>query len=330
VLKPVLGVYAEPNEHQHDGHLDQHAHDRCRGRPEDNPNSIVEVAMSYSGSTIALFGLFAVLTLFCAANRFVPKQFALGSYLSYTWIFLLSFTATEAIAFDVGVWILAFVCFRALREYFSLVDIRLQDRLGILGAYLSIPFMIYFIQIDWYGMFIIAIPVYAFLAIPLLVTLGGKEAKGTVFSVGVIDFGLFLFVYCLGHIGYLMRFSTWAAVFLILSVTVCDGFARAIQSRSSIARVDLLARYFLPLPVVAMLAWLLSPWTEIPLPHAFILAAMIPLLVILGQHTIGYVKRDLGVSESPSTPGQGKILDNLRSLFFTAPLVFHYFRYFLT
>ena len=89
--------------------------------------------MSYPGSTIALFGLFAVLTLFCAAGVFAPKRFAFGSYLSYTWIFFLSFTATEAIAFTVGIWILALVCFRALREYFSLVHIRLQDRLGILG-----------------------------------------------------------------------------------------------------------------------------------------------------------------------------------------------------
>jgi phosphatidate cytidylyltransferase len=190
--------------------------------------------------------------------------------------------------------------------------------------------MIYFIQIDWYGMFIISIPVYAFLAIPLLVTLGGKEAEGTVFSVGVIDFGLFLFVYCLGHIGYLMRFSTWAAVFLIVSVAVCDGLARAVHGKFGATWADLLARYSLPLPAVAMLAWLLSPWTEIPLLHALVLAAMIPVLVILGQHTIEYVKRDLGVSQSPSKPGQGKILDNLRSLFFTAPVVFHYYRYFLT
>jgi predicted CDP-diglyceride synthetase/phosphatidate cytidylyltransferase len=127
-----------------------------------------------------------------------------------------------------------------------------------------------------------------------------------------------------------MHFSTWAAVFLIVSVTVCDGFARATQGRIGASWVDLLVRYFLPFPVVAVLSWLLSPWTEIPLLHALILAAMIPLLVILGQHTIEYVKRDLGVSKSPSRPGQGKILDNLRSLFFTAPVVLHYYRYFLT
>ena len=123
--------------------------------------------MSDSISTIALLGLFGFLTLVCAASVFAPKRFPFGSYVSYPWIFFLSFTAAETIAFTAGIWILALVCFRALREYFSLVHIRLQDRLGILGAYLSIPFMIYFIQIDWYGMFVISIPVYAFLAIPL-------------------------------------------------------------------------------------------------------------------------------------------------------------------
>ena len=68
--------------------------------------------------------------------------------------------------------------------------------------------MIRFIQIDWYGMFIISIPVYAFLVIPFLIALGGKQTEGTVFSIGAIDFGLFLLVYCIGHIGYLAFFST--------------------------------------------------------------------------------------------------------------------------
>jgi phosphatidate cytidylyltransferase len=286
--------------------------------------------MPYPNSTLGLVGLFAALTLFCVARLLAPNRFALVTHLGYTWVFMLSFTATELVGAAVGVWILALICFWALREYFSLAHIRLQDRLGILGAYLSIPFMIYFIQIEWYGMFIISIPVYAFLAIPLLVTLGGKEAQGTVFSVGVINFGLFLFVYCLGHIGYLAQFDTWVAVFLIVSVAACDGFAWATQERIDAFWAGLLVRYLLPLPFVAAFAWLLSPWTEIPLHHAMIMAAMIPVLVILGQHTFDYVKRDLGVSRASSRPGQGRILDNLESLFFAAPVIFHYYRYFMT
>lgn len=46
--------------------------------------------------------------------------------------------------------------------------------------------MILFIQVDWYGMFIISIPVYAFLVILSLIALGGKQAEGTVFSIDAL------------------------------------------------------------------------------------------------------------------------------------------------
>jgi phosphatidate cytidylyltransferase len=287
-------------------------------------------AMPYPTSTVVLLGIFLGLTLLFLGCALTRRRLALGSYVNYTWIFFLSFAAAEVVSFPAGIWILGLLCFWALREYFSLIDIRLQDRLGILGAYLSIPFMIYFIQIDWYGMFIISIPVYGFLAIPLLVTLGGKEAQGTVFSVGAIDFGLFLFVYCLGHIGYLMRLSPWMAALMILSVALCDGAARLVLKRRKRDWAGLLLLYVLPLPFVAATAWLLSPWTGIPTGHSFALAALIPMLVILGQHTIGYVKADLGVQNESPAPGQGQILDHLQSLFFVAPIMFHYIWYFLT
>ena len=73
----------------------------------------------------------------------------------------------------------------------------------MVAAYLAIPFMFWFIQTDWYGMFIISIPVYAFLVIPIAITVGGRDAEGSVLSIGALDLGLFLLVYCIGHIGYL-------------------------------------------------------------------------------------------------------------------------------
>ena len=162
-------------------------------------------------SELVLYAILLILTIPLFIKRFTRRLFPLDSYLQYLWAFFLILTIAELVSFAVAVWILAVMCFVSLREYFSLVDIRRQDRWGILGAFISIPFMIYFIQIDWYGMFIISIPVYAFLLIPFLVTLGGKQADGTIYSIGAINFGLFLFVYCFGHIGYLALFSTWKA-----------------------------------------------------------------------------------------------------------------------
>jgi phosphatidate cytidylyltransferase len=285
--------------------------------------------MLWSGPTITLSAIFISLSIVKIVRLFLKENIPFGSYLKYTWLFFLGFVISEFVSFSIGVWALAILCFLALREYFSLIDIRLQDRLGILGAYLSIPFMFYFIQIDWYGMFIISIPVYSFLAVPLLVTLGGKESQGTVFSIGAIDFGLFLFVFCIGHIGYLLSYTTWMPVMLILNIAVCDLAIRALRGKTTRAWISVIMRYLVPVPMTIVISVLLSEWAEIPMPHSIVLGMMIPALVIMGHHTGDYVEEDLGIQEDPKLPGRGQILDNIKSLFFTAPVVFHYIRYFL-
>jgi phosphatidate cytidylyltransferase len=286
--------------------------------------------MTLVASQVVLLVLFSGLFLFSLGCALAGKRFAFSSYLHYTACFFGAFAAAELLSFTLGVWLLSLLCFWSLREYFSLADLRLQDRLAMAGAYLSIPFMICFIQIDWYGMFIVSIPVYAFLAVFLLVSLGGRQARGTLFSVGVLLFGLFLFVYCLGHIGYLMRFSVWMAAVLILGVALCDGIRWAAQRLTHRASTDLAVRLLLPIPLLACLLMLSSPWTGVPLAHNLVLSGLLPLLVILGQHTLGFVEADLGVELDAADPGEGKILDNLSSLFFAAPIVYHYIRYYLT
>ena len=173
--------------------------------------------------------LLVVLGIALATAALSRGRFPLPGYLGYVWIFLLICVITDFFSFTPAVWLMALVSFRALREYFSLVDLRLEDRWGILGAYLSIPFMIYLIQIDWYGFFIISIPVYACIIVPFLVTLGDSQGHGSLLSIGAINFGLFFFVYCLGHIAYLAYFSTWLVLLLLLAVVGCN-VARAITA----------------------------------------------------------------------------------------------------
>jgi len=275
---------------------------------------------------IAVFGLLSVARLYRA---FGQRRFLFDAYLGYTWLFFLTFIVSELFSYAVSVWILALVSFWAVREYFSLINIRLQDRLALVGAYLSIPFMYYFIQTEWYGMFIVSIPVYAFLAIPILVAWGGRESEGTVFSIGAIDFGLFLFVFCIGHVGYLLSYSVWMAALLILNVLVCDLAICLVRNRVERPIAKILLSWLAPVPIVLALSLALSPWTEIPPIHSIILALMIPVLVQMGHHAGRFVEADLGIQEDLLVPGRGQILDNLQSLFYAAPVMFHYIRYFL-
>jgi phosphatidate cytidylyltransferase len=227
------------------------------------------------------------------------------------------------VSFSVAIWIMALFAFFALREFFSLLDLRIADRWSIVGAYLAIPFMVWFIYTDWYGVFIISIPVYAFLVIPFLAALGGGDGRGIVYSIGAIDFGLFLFVYCMGHLGYLAFFSVRMTLLLVMAVAFCDILCRWLPLRHP------LVRFVAGAIIVSAGAFLLSPWTGIPRAHSIALGIIIPLLVQAGHFTLKAIESDLGVRPDALEPGRGLVLDSLKAYLFTAPVVFHYLRWFL-
>ncbi len=303
---------------------------------------------------VVLFGLLSVILLIrnLATARGAGGRSSPPGYLGYLWAFLLVFAVADWVSFTVAVWITALISFRALREYFSLMDWRPTDRWAVLVAYLAIPFMIYLIQIDWYGFFIVSIPVYVFLVIPFLVALGDRagridrrddhqrdahqpdarpqdnydhdvyrQGEGTVMSIGAIDFGVFFCVYCLGHIAYLAYFSTWMAMLLVLSVAGSNAVMKFTASHGR------LPGYLLSNVVTLALALLLMTWTGIPLGPSLFVGVLIPVLVQMGGITISALERDLGISAADLEPGRGRVLDAVQPYCFVAPIVFHYLRW---
>ena len=196
-------------------------------------------------------------------------------------------------------------------------------------AYLTIPFMFYYISIDWYGMFIISVPVWAFLVVPFAVTLGRQDAEGSVLAIGAIDLGLFLLVYCVGHIAYLMYYSVWMAVYLVAAVVLCDLLAYLLESRERPARIGLPLQLLAPIPAVALLGLVLAPWSGITLPHGLSLAALIPLLVAISAHVVTRLEADLGIDRGHIPAGGGRSINSLKSVLYAAPVTFHYLRYVL-
>ncbi|MCJ7629700.1 MAG: phosphatidate cytidylyltransferase [Longimicrobiales bacterium] len=284
--------------------------------------------MVLQASQIVLVGFFLGLSLLALLRARIRLPAPVGIYLPYLWTFFLAFTLADLVTPKLWIWVLAALSFLALREYFTLVDLRIQDRWGVLAAYLAIPFMFYYLHSDWYGMFIISVPVYAFLVVPFAVALGGK-AEGAVFSVGVIELGLFLLVYCIGHVGYLAFYSTWMAIFLVSAVAICDLSAFIFGSRDKPPLRGSLLQVLVPAPIIALLGFALVPWSGIPVAHSVILGLLIPALVAVGSFTMDCLEVDLGIDRSRLSPGRGAVLNSMKSYLYTAPVVFHYLRYFL-
>src|SRR5262245_65575599 len=94
-----------------------------------------------------------------------------------------AFTACVLFNQTVAVVFLAFISYLALKEYLSLTPTRRIDRAILLFAYLAIPIQFYWAAIDWYGMFIVFVPVWMFLFFQALMAALG-EARGVFRAVG--------------------------------------------------------------------------------------------------------------------------------------------------
>jgi phosphatidate cytidylyltransferase len=239
-------------------------------------------------------------------------------------ILLASLALARWLSFPAALWLLALLSFAGLREYLSLADLRPEDRLAMLAAYLSIPFLFILVQVDWYGFFIVSIPVYIFVVLPFFVALGGREARGSVFSVGAIDFGVFLFVYCIGHLAYLTRASVSMALLLVLGVALCDLIDRQVSRAGGGWMMKLLGSA----PPLFLLTSIIGKSAGLPGFLILGLALLMPILVLMGNFTLSRVEEDLGIDPEQLEPGRGRMIDGLRAQLFAAPVIFHVLRYF--
>ncbi len=278
---------------------------------------------------MALAGLAAALVLIRILARLIAGRRRILSSLDYGAYVMLTLLVGKLVSFGVSCWLWGALSFYVLREYFSLIDLRLQDRYAVWLAYLSIPFMLHYAVIDWYNMFIISIPVYSFLVIPFAVSLGGRKAEGAVYSIGAICFGLFMFVYCIGHLAYLSRYSAALTAAAVLGIVAVDLLFRRLKGGGVGGARFLMFGYALSAPAIGILFWAISGLLGLPVRHAVALGLMIPALVLIGNHTVEHIGADLGIVGLDMPAGKGGIIDNAKPLLFAAPIVLHYYRYYI-
>ena len=238
----------------------------------------------------------------------------------------------------------ALISYLALKEYLSLIPTRHIDRRVLFWAYLAIPLQYWWVYIGWYGMFIIFIPVYMFLIIPMrLVSL--QESKGFLRAAGLIHWGLMVTVFCLSHAAWLFVLPQEGnpngggagLVLFLVGVTELNDIAQYMWGKAFGRRkilpsvspgktwVGFLGGLLTSAAVAMVVAPLLTPIHALT---GFFLGAAIGFFGFMGDVSVSALKRDLGIKDSGSIlPGHGGILDRIDSLMFTAPLFLHFVRY---
>ncbi|MAJ63096.1 MAG: phosphatidate cytidylyltransferase [Alphaproteobacteria bacterium] len=248
-----------------------------------------------------------------------------------------------------GVLVLALIAFLALREYASLVPLRPSDRWALMLAYLAVPVQTWFILKMQYGFFIILVPVYLFMILPVALVLAG-DTKRFIISLGTLHWGVMMAVYALGHAAFLLvlpiqHFGDVAKpgeglglLLLLFILTGGNDVAQYCWGKllgktkiiPSISPNKTWEGFIGGIATTATLALLIGPFLS---PFHGTMAAMLgaglAVAGFLGDVTVSAVKRDLGVKDSGTVlPGHGGLLDRLDSTVFTAPLMFHICRYF--
>ncbi len=298
----------------------------------------------------ALGGIFIVLVaasvIVAALSRCHPERdwSELQQRVRTWWVMAVVFAIAISLGRSISLAFFAFISFLALKEFLSMIPTRRADRRVLFWAYLAIPIQYIWAGREWYGMFIIFIPVYVFLFLPMRMVLVG-ETRGFLSAVGTLHWGLMTTVFSLSHLAYMLVLPASGnphgggpalALYLVLLTQLNDvsqyvvgkmyGTKKVAPSVSPGKTLEgLLGGIGVTIGLAAVLAPLLTP---LDLLQSLLAGLLIGVAGFIGDLTISAVKRDLGRKDTGSLlPGHGGILDRVDSLSYTAPLFFHFTYY---
>jgi phosphatidate cytidylyltransferase len=255
-------------------------------------------------------------------------------------VFALAFTFGKTVTLV----LFALISFYCLREFISLTPTRPSDHRALAAAfYLFIPLQYWLIGIEWLTMLTIAIPVYAFLLLPVL-SLQKGEVEDFLARTAKIQWGLMLAVFCISHAPALLilnipGYNNFLLLFFLVTVVQLSDvmqyvFGKLFGRHKLAPRISpsktvegLVGGGLTATGIGAALFWI-TPFSPL---EAAALALVIVIAGLLGGLVLSAVKRSLGAKDwGTMIEGHGGALDRMDSVTFAAPLFFHLVNYFYT
>ena len=237
--------------------------------------------------------------------------------------------------------------FLALREFITLVKTRRSDHRSLLLAFFAaLPLQYLLVGTRAFDLFTVFVPVYVFLAIPVVSALAGDPERFLERNAK-IQWGIMVCVYGLSHApalllvqlpGYADRGAF--LLFFLVMVAAAAQIAQELASRwlrrrplaRQIDRSFSLRAWLIGLLAAALvgaaLFWItpVNPW------RAAVMAAVAGGCGTLGDLVMRALKKDAGVrfwGNRSSVTGAVGLLDRVAPLCFAAPVFFHFVRWYL-
>ncbi|WP_309086128.1 phosphatidate cytidylyltransferase [Chelativorans sp.] len=243
-----------------------------------------------------------------------------------------------------GVILLFALCsFAALREFVTLTNARRADHWALAAAFFVIlPVQYYLVWVDWYGLYSIFIPVYAFLLLPIVSALRGDTDRYLI-RIAEVQWALMICVFCVSHVPALLSLqipgyegrNVLLIAFLVVVVQLSDvlqyvwgkllGRRKIAPLLSPSKTVEGFFGGVASATIIGAGLWWMTPFAPL---QAGSLALIVALMGFFGGLVMSAIKRDRGVKDwGHLIAGHGGFIDRLDSVIFSAPIFFHIVRY---
>jgi len=262
------------------------------------------------------------------------------------WVMVAIFGLALAAGRIVSIILFALTSFLALREFITMTPTRLGDHRTLFWVFFVIlPLQYYLVGVEWYGLFSILIPVYAFLFIPIRSAAAG-DCGNFLERTAKIQWGLMVCVYCLSYVPALLTLKIPGyegqngklIFFFVLVAQISDvlqyvwgktlGRHKIAPTVSPNKTWEGFIGGVLCATLIGAALWWATPFTP---RQAGGMSLAITLMGFFGGLVMSAIKRDRGVKDYGSViEGHGGVLDRIDSLCFAAPVFFHLTRYFFT
>ena len=231
----------------------------------------------------------------------------------------------------------------ALYEFLILSANRRSDTFAIAAAFgIVLPLQYVLVWSEWYGLFAVFIPVYAFLLLPVLAVLRGDTSQFMT-RIAEMQWGVMIAVFCLSHVPALMVLeiegyqgrNLLLIAFLIIVVQASDvlqyvwgkllGRHKIAPTLSPSKTVEGFLGGVANATLIGALLWWITPFT---MGQAAGVALVVTLMGFAGGLVMSSIKRDRSVKDWGNLiKGHGGVLDRTDSIVFSAPIFFHVVRY---
>jgi phosphatidate cytidylyltransferase len=267
----------------------------------------------------------------------------LNARINAWWVMVICL-ALAFIAGKPGVVLLFALCsFAALREFLTLTTHNRGDHWSLLACFfLILPLQYAFLATDWYGMYSIFIPVYAFLLLPVVSSLRGST-KDFLIRVSETQWALMICVYCASHVPALLYLqipgfegrNVILIAYLIFVVQLSDvmqyvwgkliGRTKVAPNLSPSKTWEGLVGGTLTATAVGTALYWMTPFSPL---EAAGMCLLVTLMGFFGGLVMSAIKRDRGIKDwGHLIAGHGGFLDRLDSVIFAAPIFFHVTRW---